>query len=418
MTPLDHPRTNAHPSPHSPTIPSRLTALAAQIADRLTNPSSSPKTTGASLADGATGIALLHLARAHTGHGTPSVAHSWLAHATAGGVPVDEHSGLFHGAPALAFALHTAARQPGDYARALNTLDTTVLDLTRQRLDAAHRRIDHRKRPGFAEYDVLRGLTGLGAHHLRRHPTHPITTEVLTYLVRLTLPLSPHDDLPGWWTHHGPNRHNPTHPDGHGNLGMAHGITGPLALLALATRHGITVDDQHQAIDRICTWLDTWRQDGDTGHHWPETLTPTEHRTGRPRHRTPHRPSWCYGTPGIARAQQLAAIATGNTTRRRTAEAALLACLRDPAQTARITDPGLCHGLGGLLLTTWRAAHDADHPHLADALTTYLHNLVPDRIPLDRDHGLLDGISGLALAVHSMNSPRADTTWDCCLLIN
>ncbi|MGM1058382.1 hypothetical protein [Saccharothrix sp. Mg75] len=38
----------------------------------------------------------------------------------------------------------------------------------------------------MAEYDLICGLSGLGAYHLHRHPQHEITAEVLSYLVRLT----------------------------------------------------------------------------------------------------------------------------------------------------------------------------------------------------------------------------------------
>ncbi|MFD0201435.1 MULTISPECIES: lanthionine synthetase C family protein [Saccharothrix] len=415
--------------PHTPThdhrlaVPEALAALAADVADQFADPAgwladTMDTASASSLADGAAGIALLHLARARSGHGDPALAHAWLACAAASGVAADEHSGLFHGAPALAFALHTAADTPGAYARALNTLDTAVLDLTRRRLDAAHHRINQRQRPGFAEYDVLRGLTGLGAHHLRRHPDHPVTADVLAYLVRLTLPLVRDDDLPGWWTHHGPDRRHPEqHPDGHANLGMAHGITGPLALLAMATRQDIVVDGQLDAINRICTWLDAWRQGGATGSYWPEILTLDEHRTGRSRHSTPRRPSWCYGTPGIARAQQLAAVATHDTRRRQVAETALLACLRDSAQTSRITEPGLCHGLGGFLAVLIRAADDATDPRLTNALADYVAKIGPEDWAAETPRGLLDGISGLALALHALVDPRSDTIWDRCLLI-
>ncbi|MGH3701089.1 MAG: hypothetical protein ACRDRU_29635 [Pseudonocardiaceae bacterium] len=36
-------------------------------------------------------------------------------------------------------------------------------------------------------------------------------------------------------------------------------------------------------------------------------------RRGRPQQTTPMRPSWCYSTPGLARAQQLAGQATADT---------------------------------------------------------------------------------------------------------
>jgi lantibiotic biosynthesis protein len=80
---------------------------------------------------------------------------------------------------------------------------------------------------------------------------------------------------------------------------MAHGIAGPLALLSLAMRRGIVADGQAEAIKRICSWLDAWRQDHETGPWWPETITLEETRLGRPRQTRPMRPSWCYGTPRL-----------------------------------------------------------------------------------------------------------------------
>jgi len=82
-------------------------------------------------------------------------------------------------------------------------------------------------------------------------------------------------------------------------------------------------------------------------------------RTGRPSQRGPARPSWCYGTPGLARAQQLSALARGDHVRQAAAEQALAACVADPAQLARVIDPHLCHGWAGLTATLWYAAADA-----------------------------------------------------------
>lgn len=133
-------------------------------------------------------------------------------------------------------------------------------------------------------------------------------------------------------------------PGGHANLGVAHGISGVLAFLGTALRRGITVDGHCEAIATICVHLDTWRHDDDPGPWWPEWITQDELRTGRSRQHSPLRPSWCYGTPGIARAQQIAAIATGDAARQQIAEHALAACLSDTAQLSRITDNSLCHG--------------------------------------------------------------------------
>jgi lantibiotic biosynthesis protein len=49
-------------------------------------------------------------------------------------------------------------------------------------------------------------------------------------------------------------------------------------------------------------------------------------------------------TPGIARTQQLAGIATGDLARQRRAEEDLIGCLSDPGQPAQLIDLTLCHG--------------------------------------------------------------------------
>ncbi|WP_436499609.1 lanthionine synthetase C family protein [Actinokineospora sp. HUAS TT18] len=395
------------------------TDLAGRLAHQLADPATTDTSTNThrpvpqSLANGAAGTALLHIERARTGHGSPTTAHTWLTAATTHGLHRGDHAGLFHGVPALAYAIELAARATGAYQRARSDFAAATIAITQARLDAAHTRIDHHRTPALAEFDLMRGLTGLGAYHLTAHPDHPITARVLNYLVRLTEPQP--TGLPGWWTHLGPHgRPSPDHPHGHANHGIAHGITGPLALLAIAHRHGVTVTDHTTAIDRIHTWLDTWQQTSDTGPWWPRTLTTAELDTGRTRETHPGPPSWCYGTPGLARAQQLSAIATNNPARRHTAETALHHCLTDPTQLDQITDIGLCHGTAGLLHTTRRAAADAATPELSQQVPALAARLVEQ---LEHHHAgteLLDGTTGAALALHTLD---ARTIWDRCLLL-
>jgi hypothetical protein len=154
----------------------------------------------------------------------------------------------------------------------------------------------------------------------------------------------------------------------HGNLGMAHGISGPLALLALAMRAGVMVTGHAAAMWRIEQWLDSWRQTSPAGPWWPTYVTLAEVTASRPARNRPGRPSWCYGTPGLARAQQLAGIARGDRQRQADAEDALSRCLADPAQLAQLTDPYICHGWAGLALTVWCASADAGTPTLTEQL--------------------------------------------------
>jgi hypothetical protein len=386
----------------------------------------SPLAQSQSLAQGTAGLALARIERAHNGRATWRDAHEWVTKAASGDISADLDTGLMLGVTAIAFLLHAAgADGTPRYGPALTVLDPRVTALAHRRLDLAHARIDRGELPAFAEYDLLHGLTGIGAHLLRNDRGGDALGRILTYLVRLTRPVRVDGDLlPGWWTSHDPAvTQSAGFPGGHGNLGIAHGVTGPLALLAQARRAGITIDGHTDAMNTICAWLDTWRHDdGATGAWWPQWITRQQHRTGQPDQHRPLRPSWCYGTPGLARAQQLAGIATGDTARQQMAEDALAGCLSDPDQLGQLIDASLCHGWAGLYQTTWRAARDAltpaldaHLPHLADRLTE--HGAAP--ADLDQPIGFLDGGIGHALAFDtSVRDAQPVSGWDAALLIN
>ncbi len=355
-------------------------------------------TKGQNLAEGAAGIALLHLET-----GNWEAAYANLEEAVTGGVSIGNGASLYYGAPALAFVL-AASDHPGlTCAKAIAAAGTATV--TRHRLQAAHRRINQRQRPTYAEFDLIRGLTGLGVT-LRRIGDLDLLREVLSYLVRLTEPV---DRLPGWWCPTGPHRNQPGPAGGHSNQGMAHGVPGPLALMALAVSDGVEVDGQRAAITRICQWLDHWERHSDGGAWWPEIITLDELRRGATCQPGPLRPSWCYGTPGIARAQQLAARALGDTARQRKAESAFAACLSGPEQLARLIDRGLCHGTGGLVATGRRIAADALTPiPVTPLLNLHQHaTAAPDEPP-----GFLDGTAGADLTAVGIA-----TCWDACLLL-
>lgn len=359
---------------------------------------------GQSLADGAAGVALLHLEER-------TDPHEWLQSMVDSPVAAHSEATLFDGAPAVAFAL--AAGPP---TRVLADLDEHVAAIVTTRLDAAHRRMDRGELATKAEFDLISGLTGLGAYLLRRHGDGPLVRKVLSYLVRLTEPRP--DGLPGWWAAGGPHGLVEGWRGGHGNFGMAHGIAGPLALLAVSARRGVRVTDQTTAMARICQWFDRWQIRRGEAVWWPGALSRGEHDTGVVRRSEPRRPSWCYGTPGICRALQLAGLATGDTNRRLGAERTLASCLADESQLAMLVDVSLCHGWAGTLHTTWRVGRHAEHVRaFVPRLLAGLHECQQQNPTTN--HGLLTGQAGARLAHRAATTNTAPATrWDACLLLD
>ncbi|MFI2415700.1 lanthionine synthetase C family protein [Streptomyces sp. NPDC018947] len=344
------------------------------------------------LSEGALGRALLDIERRDL-----STARRHLTQATAQGVSTGSNASLFHGAPALEFVL-TRANGAGDDVRA--AVDRVV----DARLAAAHRRRAAGTLPHPAEWDLIRGLTGLAALLLSRQPPAPRLPDVLACLVPLARPTRGDSRmLPGWWSPVGPD--GKTMAGGHGNNGMAHGIAGPLAVLSLALRAGVNVPGQEEAVGTFATWLDRHGT-----HYWS---TAAHLDAEQPPKADTARQSWCYGQPGIARAQQLAALALGDTTRRQAAEDTVAAILTDPLQLARITDSTLCHGWAGLLTLTRAVAADSPAPDRFTPIIQDLHR----RLAADWEHlpkpGFMEGRAGAQLALHATDT----TGWSRALLL-
>ncbi|MEV4049142.1 lanthionine synthetase LanC family protein [Streptomyces sp. NPDC049744] len=191
--------------------------------------------------------------------------------------PVTAHparANLYRGAPAVAYILHIADHPA--YARSLAQLDAETVAIVADRLDAAHRRMASGRVPRMWEYDLISGLTGLGAYLLHRGRDN-LFERVLRYLVRLiTEPLAVDGhQVPGWRAATDPRDVVGTgrFAHGHANFGIAHGVAGPLALLALARRTGHTVDGQDDALAEGIAHLAAWAQPLDKGSiGWPELL--------------------------------------------------------------------------------------------------------------------------------------------------
>ncbi|MEW1828405.1 lanthionine synthetase LanC family protein [Streptomyces sp. NPDC088196] len=172
-----------------------------------------------------------------------------------------------------------------------------------------------------------------------------------------------------------------------------------------------------------CRLLEQWAHpEPEGGAAWPETVSLDAWLKGPTPRFQAGRPSWCYGTPGIARALQLAALACGREASRSRAEFLLSTCLRDANQLVRVTDATICHGWAGLCLVADRAASEshADSPlrrTLPSLRARFTAHLAQN--PMPKDAGLLTGADGVLLAIHTLFPPHpVASAWGTCLLIN
>jgi hypothetical protein len=338
---------------------------------------------------------------------------------------------LFSGYSGMALAAGTLSRGGSRYRRLSDQLDVEVIgqvlagvdDLGRQPMGV----------PVWS-FDVISGLSGSGAYLLtRREHSRAADRAVTSCLEALVQLCSGNDDLPAWYTRvefmEGPMAE--LYPFGNLNCGLAHGIPGVLAFLALAWRGGARVPGQERAIRGLSEWLSEYRSDDGWGPNWPVAVGISTGGLADITHSEPSRSAWCYGAPGVARALWLAARATGDLAAAELAIEAMRGVFRRPVPERLIDSPTFCHGVAGLLQITLRFHHDTgltDFAEAAQELTGQLleaydkdrpagfYSVEPGGTKVDQP-GLLDGAAGVALTLLAAGG-ALEPSWDRLFLLS
>ncbi|MFJ1614801.1 lanthionine synthetase C family protein [Streptomyces sp. NPDC088251] len=328
------------------------------------------------LANGLPGTALLYGELARTDDSWRQTAHRHLA--AAGRVMGTAPSrGLFSGPAALLAAAQTCAGPEGHYRSLRRGLATWVAEEQAERLRVFRARVqDGGTGVDWAAYDLVNGVSGTTRLLLDAvadpAESGPVVESALAaslrHLIGITAPVRAGGHrVPGWWVPAELQvgaRDRETYPRGDFNLGMAHGIAGPLAVLCSAYEAGHGTPDMPDAIHRIADWLLSWTLHDGAGPYWPA-------RAGWDQELAPHRPrqlftrtAWCYGTPGVAAALLRAGRAMGRPEWRTAAVDALRAALRRDESLWAIEGATVCHGYAGLLRVVARAAGETGDPEL------------------------------------------------------
>lgn len=273
-------------------------------------------------------------------------------------------------------------------------------------------------------FDLISGLVGIGVYALERGDAGaPLAELVLDQLDRLAQPRgsglawkTPADHLPPWQREEA--------PDGHWNLGVAHGTPGVIALLARFCARGM---------ERTCVLLDgAVRFLLDAEPRASAGRFPAWHVDGLASPGGTPRLAWCYGDLGVAVALVSAARARERADWYQDAVLLARVCAERPPEVSGIRDAGLCHGAAGaahLFHRLYRATNDAIFADATRAWTTHLLAL-RNREPYagfpaaesggvdltwSPDASLLTGAPGVALALVSLTSDL-EPGWDRLLL--
>ncbi|AUO09476.1 hypothetical protein NS115_18160 [Paenibacillus jamilae] len=225
------------------------------------------------------------------------------------------------------------------------------------------------------------------------------------------------------------------YPNGNFNLGLSHGISGPLAFLSLSQLQGMTTEAMRADLRRLTEWICRWRVSGEAGTLWPGRVAVEEVLQGELHPSSIRDPwdSWCYGVPGIARSIWLAGQAMHNQEWSAIGLQAYVDIENRIQTMGGLTASTLCHGIGGLLHMVQRMYSDTGHVKLG-AIRDELVVAVLDKYAAESkfgyydeyfvngkyeqvdEAGFLTGAAGVALVLASLLCEESPD-WDQALLI-
>jgi hypothetical protein len=268
--------------------------------------------------------------------------------------------GLWGGLADARFVLaHVTTGDEADHA--LGVIDDALLDTLGGTMQ---RRID-----------LIGGLAGIGVAALEdpaRGRGAAIASRVLDMLEAAA---EPDEHGVSWFTRPEllPAWQREQCPDGHWNLGLAHGIPGAIGFLAAMVAGGVEAARAHALLARAVPSLLAMAP--------PRAPARFPSWRGRGASDQPARLAWCYGDAGVA----IALLAAARALARPAWESEVLAMARGMASRAfaesDVRDMGICHGAAGVAHIFNRLYQATGDEMLADAARRWYRQLLGMRRP-------------------------------------
>lgn len=393
------------------------------------------------LANGFTGICLLlgQMDRLFPNEGWDKIGHHYLQQIQSSLEQRSIHSlSLYSGLAGVLVGVRALSREGTRYQGMVETLVSWFEELVLQKVRICKEQWEMGQLR-MNQYDTIEGFAGIG-RVVMLFPERPRMKMIWEQIVGLFAVFCGEKNYDGHlipaWHISSENqfleREKIQFPHGNFNLGLSHGITGPLSFMSLSAINGWMADSVEANIRKLAEWVTKWQMRSPTGTIWPGKVSFEELLRGEIQSisNIEHRDSWCYGAPGIARSLWLAGHAVQNEEWITLGMNAYLEIEQRIETKGGLASATLCHGVSGLLHLIQRMYSDTGHPRLnamRDHLVVdVLEKYVPDSLFGYRDQkasvgevdeaGLLTGAAGVALVLASLIAQESPD-WDLVLLI-
>lgn len=317
---------------------------------------------------------------------------------------------LCYGFTGYVYTLEFLSQNCKGYEKLLDTLETILLALTKDRLSEI-------KRSNIVKeeyFDVIQGVSSVARYLLSKEKLtseqRVLVKEILNYLADLI------NNDPTIYAEYMPNEKlRKKFPSGYINLGVAHGILGPLYVLAL----GFKKFDMTQYLLSIEKGLSYYERSFFTNKigkiiGWNGRVSDAVENEG-----FRFNSSWCYGSLGMARVLYNIAKIIDSRKFREMATDVFTSSI-DYVNSSEILNNAICHGRSGIMLLfnlmyldtgkiqfktisdnlfreIVRAASNSEYIFVERDV--YFRGVNFDKVIDYIDFGLLNGVSGIVLAL-------------------
>lgn len=337
---------------------------------------------------------------------------------------------LFYGLSDFGFSLLDIVVKSGEFRKLLKSLNKYICTIVSEQLN-----LFEKEKTLFYHYDVIVGTAGVG-RYLLLYIEHfedkedclqekAALEQILKYFVKLSADTNVNaKKIIGFYIANEnlwPEKRRTQYLYGTLDFGIAHGMAGPLALMAYAAEQDIAVDGQIEAIENIISIYDEHTAIKNDIIYWPMIL-PAELYKQHGAAAVGSRMSWCYGSIGISCVLYKVNKYLGADT------AKYLHNLEQIAQASKevynLLSPIICHGFAGTMAMFNQIYRESLDKELLQGLymcldeVLRLHNSVFPygfkNIDYDsdgrfekEDDTYLNGSTGIILALLSLFNPNS-----------
>ncbi|MHC5268496.1 lanthionine synthetase C family protein [Enterococcus sp. LJL98] len=348
-----------------------------------------------------------------------------------------EEPSLFSGCSGICLTILECSHNRKYYGKFKASLDAFLIELVQEKFKQIH---SHEDTLMF-DYDTIQGLTGILNYMLidaisQKYFFKQIN-DILNYFVQLSNKYEFKGIEVPYWRISSENlflkEERSLFPDGAINLGVSHGISGPLIVMSKALELNIKVQGLEEAIiyisELLTNSLDT------KNNNWPSMIDINQ-LTNINTVFEESRDAWCYGRPGVAYALLKASQALEDKTLFNIACTTMNSGINSEIG---LISPSFCHGYIGVSYIykkfyeyTKVDTFDYESKRLMIKAISYYDENLPFGFPNweqninDQNQqemksintiGILDGVTGILLSLLSMLGNKK-TNWDAVFLLD